>query len=507
MLQARGDKIKSGWRTMFGTFTYAAKENYDQIVNLAFDNVRKIYSTRFGVIVSQGAFADMIICLTEFAKNHRFQKISLQAIETLKSTVPRMLSCPECPLSKTNPGGLSDDLNVPTTGMVRTMKEDPMVKFWFPVLFAFHDILMTGEDLEARTRALGYLFDTLVKYGGDFPPDFWDTICHELLFPIFMVLKSRSEMIHFSTQETVGMWLSTTMIQALRNLIALFTHYFDLLERMLDGFLDLLVTCICQENDTIARIGSSCLQQLILQSVKKLGPEHWTKIVSAFVKLFETTTADQLFSATTQGGRSASGSNTQTPPNEPKVVLNDASVEEESEENTLKINSLSSPILPDDSSEASPEGNREQPTAQISPQSNDLEDYRPQQLTQQPVVTAARRRFFNKIITKCVLQLLMIETVSELFSNDAVYNEIPSTELLRLMGLLKKSFTFARRFNSDKELRMKLWREGFMKQPPNLLKQESGSASTYVSILLRMYHDDQRERRESRTAIESALIP
>lgn len=28
MLQARGDKIKSGWRTMFGTFTYAAKENY-----------------------------------------------------------------------------------------------------------------------------------------------------------------------------------------------------------------------------------------------------------------------------------------------------------------------------------------------------------------------------------------------------------------------------------------------------------------------------------------------
>jgi brefeldin A-inhibited guanine nucleotide-exchange protein len=27
-----------------------------------------------------------------------------------------------------------------------------MMKFWFPVLFAFHDILMTGEDLESRTR-------------------------------------------------------------------------------------------------------------------------------------------------------------------------------------------------------------------------------------------------------------------------------------------------------------------------------------------------------------------
>src|SRR5438046_6811055 len=105
--------------------------------------------------------------------------------------------------------------------------------------------------------------------------------------------------------------------------------------------------------------------------------------------------------------------------------------------------------------------------------SSDLEDYRPQSARQQQPVTAARRRFFNKIITRCVLQLLMIETVNELFSNDTVYAQIPSPELLRLMGLLKKSFLFAKKFNNDKELRMRLWREGFMKQPPTLLKQES----------------------------------
>ncbi len=94
-------------------------------------------------------------------------------------------------------------------------------------------------------------------------------------------------------------------------------------------------------------------------------------------------------------------------------------------------------------------------------QSPQLEDYRPSSsLQQQPVVvTAARRRFFNRIISRCVLQLLMIETVNELFSNEAVYAQIPSTELLRLMALLKKSFLFARKFNNDKELRMRLWRE------------------------------------------------
>lgn len=46
-----------------------------------------------------------------------------------------------------------------------------------------------------------------------------------------------------------------------------------------------------------------------------------------------------------------------------------------------------------------------------------------------------------------------------------------------------------------------------MKQPPNLLKQESGSASVYVSILFRMYHDTSTDRAASRADTEAALIP
>ena len=170
---------------------------------------------------------------------------------------------------------------------------------------------------------------------------------------------------------------------------------------------------------------------------------------------------------------------------------------------TLKIYSLSPPILEDDEGE-----NKTTPRESTRAPKTSLEDYRPQQQqTQQPVVTAARRRFFNKIITKCVLQPLMIETVPELSSNDAVYEEIPPNGLLMLVELPKKSYTFARRFNSGRELRMRLWREGFMKRPPSLPRQESGSAAACVSILLRMYDDEQVERRDSRGATEAALIP
>ena len=97
-------------------------------------------------------------------------------------------------------------------------------------------------------RALDSLFSTLKTRGRDFPAEFWDTVLQELLFPIFAVLNSSqdTDMSRFITQEDISVWLQTTMIQALRDLIDLYTYHFDLLERFLDGLLDLLCLCICQ---------------------------------------------------------------------------------------------------------------------------------------------------------------------------------------------------------------------------------------------------------------------
>ena len=507
MIQAKGDNIRSGWKTMFGVFAVAAKENNAGIVDLAFDYTTQVYNTRFGVIITQGAFADLVVCLTEFSKNLKFQKKSLQAIETLKSTVPRMLKTPECPLSWRHSKSGRPTSNGAVSGVRQPTPQSEEEQFWYPVLIAYQDVLMTGEDLEVRSRALAYLFETLVRYGGDFPTDFWDVLWRQLLYPIFVVLQSKSEMSKAPNHEELSVWLSTTMIQALRNMITLFTHYFDSLEHMLDRFLDLLALSICQENDTIARIGSNCLQQLILQNVNKFRPEHWAKIVGAFVELFNRTTAYELFSA------AATMSDARTPTISNSTTLNDLSISEDHVEEPPATNGTHPPDSSSsrDSGTATPSDTTSAPPAATElPQHNsELEDFRsqPDVHHQPPVVTVARRRFFNKIITNCVLQLLMIETVNELFSNDTVYAQIPSSELLRLMGLLKKSYQFAKKFNGDKDLRMQLWRQGFMKQPPNLLKQESGSANTYVSILLRMYHDEGEERKASRVETEAALIP
>ncbi|KAK3502226.1 hypothetical protein B0T13DRAFT_523963 [Neurospora crassa] len=528
MIQTKGDKIRSGWRTMFGVFTVAAKDQYESIVNLAYEHVLHVYKTRFGVVITQGAFTDLIVCLTEFSKNMKFQKKSLQAMETLKSIIPKMLKTPECPLShKQNSEVNSAEMALnaatkPTGQETGTTVEEG---FWFPVLFAFHDVLMTGEDLEVRSNALNYFFDALLKYGATFPLGFWDILWRQQLYPIFMVLRSKPEMSNALSHEELSVWLSTTMIQALRNMITLFTHYFNPLEYMLDRFLELLALCILQENDTIARIGSNCLQTLILQNVEKFTHEHWQKIVDTFCELFDKTTAHQLFKAATistplsasngldyasQLSPSADGADADT--RSLKINGdNDAGSETSSIHQTPHTNGG---INPEEDSHSSVHNRLTASTALSShppnaPGGQGLEEFKPSTTLQQqpPVVTAARRRFFNRIISRCVLQLLMIETVQELFSNDSVYSHIPSPLLLKLMSLLKRSYLFAKRFNADKDLRMRLWREGFMKQPPNLLKQESGSAAVYVSILFRMFADTSPERLASKADVERALVP
>ena len=323
-----------------------------------------------------------------------------------------------------------------------------------------------------------------------------------------MVLKSKSEMSKALNHEELSVWLSTTMIQALRNMISLFTHFFESLEYMLDRFLDLLALCICQENDTLARIGSNCLQQLILQNVTKFTPGHWDQIVGAFVDLFARTEATSLFSAATSG----SYTNGTKSPSRP-ALSETPSADPTSLPTENSLHPDGSTTTPPEPASALPLNNSRTPTLTSLPSpdpTTDLEAFagpNPVSSNAPIPVTAARRRFFNQIITKCVLQLLMIETVSELFSVDSVYSSIPSHNLLSLMSLLKKSYGFAKKFNEDRDLRTRLFREGFMRQPPNLLKQESGSASVYVAILLRMFSDRGAERVASRAQTEAALIP
>ncbi|KAF0477927.1 Sec7-domain-containing protein [Gigaspora margarita] len=468
MIQARSHNIKSGWKALFGVLSAAAKETNESIVIMAFDIVRMIIKDQFDSIVSNTTYPDLMVCLTEFCKNKRFQKTSLQAIDLMCMSILKMLEYPQYkihyPINGSN--GVEN-----SPGVKIITNDDPSFKFWYPLLFGFHDVIMDGEDLEVRTRALTSMFDTLKKYGITYSLEFWGVICRQVLFPIFGVLRSRSDISKFSSHEDMSVWLSTTMIQALRNMIDLFTHYFDTLEVMIDGILDLLGSCITQENDTLARIGSSCLQQFIQANVKKLDYKHWGKISSMFVQLFENTTPYNLLD---EGHR-----------------FIDAAKQFSEKSNGQYGHNVNGFVSEVD----------------LNTRSMIEEHYSEPEHTTTMAPDEQRAKEFNKIIMKCLLQLLLIDTVNEFLSNDTVYESVPAVHLLIIGECLDKSYSFARKFNEDKELRVALWKIGFMKQLPNLLKQESSSASCYLDLLRRMHSDNSPNRQERKSDIERKLIP
>jgi brefeldin A-inhibited guanine nucleotide-exchange protein len=109
----------------------------ERIANSAFEIVTRLNRDHFPAIVQYGAFADLTVCMTEFCKVSKYQKISLLAIAMLRGVIPVMLRCPECSLTVDN--------STPDEPI-----DDGMIKFWFPTLFGFYDIIMNGEDLEVR---------------------------------------------------------------------------------------------------------------------------------------------------------------------------------------------------------------------------------------------------------------------------------------------------------------------------------------------------------------------
>ena len=61
-------------------------------------------------------------------------------------------------------------------------------------------------------------------------------------------------------------------------------------------------------------------------------------------------------------------------------------------------------------------------------------------------------------------------------------------------------------FKLDEE-EIKAEGEGFMRQLPNLLKQESSAAATLINVLLRMYRDPREAHRATRNGVLERLVP
>ncbi|TID29494.1 hypothetical protein CANINC_001889 [Pichia inconspicua] len=442
LIMKKASHIKSGWSTILQILSHIAYiEEDEKIVATGLSYVNKIIEKHTKDIEAENAFDDLIDCLAEYAKNDRFQKISLRALAMINVLVEK--------------AGNEVDKNI--------NDDDYLIKTWLPLLLSFNNIVMEGNELEVRSHALNCMFDALNAHGKNFDVEFWSKICKELLFPIFDILKTHGE-ISLVKNESLWVWLSSTLIQALRKMINLFTTFFDKLDNMIDMFLSLLVSCICQDNDAISKIGISCLQELILSNMHKFDVSDWSKIEITFEELFKLTTATELFDLDPllKDKKKVDVSNN-IGSTEETGINNDIIIE--GEDNNIELEQSYSEIIP-------------------------------------------HKKFSSQeIIIKCVLHLHMIQLLSELFDKSEFYTTIPYENLIALSKLLESSYEFAKKFNEDYKLRVRLWNSGVVDKLPNLLKQETSAIGVYISILFRLYSDESKSSMEARDKIVDTLIP
>lgn len=486
----KSEKIKSGWKPILKSLQYTSQSNNEAIVNktqslITDDIVKKHFES---VFVQEASFSELVDVFKDITKNRKFQKASLHALETLKAITNRIAII------------TSNDPDLPEREHYQQLLHGKEVfeDIWFPILFCFNETIMTANDLEVRSRALNNMFDALVAYGSNFDEEFWKKICNKLLFPIFDVLSKHWEINQFNSHDDLSVWLSTTLIQALRNLIALFTHYFESLNKMLDGFLKLLVSCICQENDTIARIGRACLQQLILQNVTKFSTEHWELIGDVFVKLFELTTAEELFECDPlhQGRRKSMVFDPSTPkiPN----ISNQEDTMPETLERAKKEAGSEDFVLNAENENNNNNNNNINNNTNSDSKSSDIDTDKNKDKGMDKDKDILRKQVSvkNTIVVKCILQLLMIELVSDLYDDETFEQNIPCKESIKLTELLEKSYEFAHDFNNDIGLRTRLMESRVVNNIPNLLKQETSAAAVLIDLMFKLYLNDDEKKAE-----------
>ncbi|KAJ1962504.1 guanine nucleotide exchange protein for ADP-robosylation factor [Dipsacomyces acuminosporus] len=540
LVQAAASHIRSGWKAVLNVAQIAARDVNDSIAEMGFflakecaelhgpqmwmlttAQVQRNKDEKKSVDVVSVAgleyFHELIDCLNEFAVGAaaRRPRLALNAIDVL-----RMASATLGKQILAHPSFVqSEDI---------LLDDQPLYRVWMPALRALHEVVMHTEDLEVRTRALDSFFNMAMSQGEHFSSGLWTSVLRDLVFTMFSDLRDPSASRRFATVDDLELWFSTTLIKALRHLISLFTKYYpkQLPSGMMAEVLELLTLCIAQPSEVLGKIGTSCLQDLVKNNYTKWDDEAWGLVCDTFVRLFNWSQPRELFSiagASWESEEKVSKSISTTEPKAnseelpavaPRISRKSSNqAYGASRPSPLRTGGSAASIL---SSTDGTEGSRspsiaplsagdEQPMPMLNIQTNAL-----------PRANSAASESGNgessagylHITLKCILQLLLIQTLGELFGTDTesgehtdssdnkanhnagdLYDHMSAHHLFILLDCLDQSRSFAHRFNANRRVRRRLVEMGVMPSMPSLLKQETSSILTQLRILQRMNSD------------------
>ena len=106
---------------------------------------------------------------------------------------------------------------------------------------------------------------------------------------------------------------------------------------------------------------------------------------------------------------------------------------------------------------------------------------------EQPLGPPPDKNKFKADIRFCSTHILAIQTLTDVLSLEMFFSHSPKTVAKELLNCFYKSYELAKAFNNCMELRDALYRKGYMKQLPNLQKQETLSVNAFITFQFEFY--------------------
>lgn len=250
IVQAKQKTIKSGWKSILQVFKICSE--YPNLFTDCFETF-KLVAELSDLIIQCNYLKDFLETVNSYAQTKISEKIPLQSVEMISKV---QLFC-----------SVESNCLAYLESLLNCIKQC---------------------ELEARTKALNLMFQTIRQLGPEWSSEFWQKICLDILFHLF-------DPITKTYDEHMSVWLSTTMTQAMRQFLDCFSLFFLNLRDILQHVFELLESCIFQENDLLVQLGCSCILQLFQTTAKQMNEKELQLFLEFFESLFEKTTANELF--------------------------------------------------------------------------------------------------------------------------------------------------------------------------------------------------------------------
>lgn len=306
MIRACSTNIRSGWRTIFAIFEVAAAGNKADLAKYAFTITDMLLAKQFELLIYD--FVEIMNCLVAFvACPHT--NISLAALNHL-GTCAKHLVDGDIPVDAVGVGkdgasrirtDTTDSLcgsgsAVPSVagaieGSTAVITEDASVfRLWWPLLLGLAGRI-ADQRYDVRTRALDTLVSILNQHGHIFSAQAWSVIFKGVLFPImdsattdFTPQPESRYPRHYNgpnSSKDSDSWIGTTGLKVITAIMDLFDQfksriYCDVTAKtpvtLLPDIVTMLEGCICQDVESLARLGLYGLRYVMRIVLPDGGP-------------------------------------------------------------------------------------------------------------------------------------------------------------------------------------------------------------------------------------------